>query len=310
MSRRISRTSLPVSPVASARSAKTSIRWRTVGYGDDGIEHWGEPIAQFLQPFQKILHDCDFTGVPFPSRKLEAHLKQRGIAVRLRPRLESESPTELLEDLLGENLKITGDPWGGELPGLSGVSTTAKLRLGRFTEVKMRLEFAEKFLSRWSREIELRKKVDERHRKNNADKMQSAKADRKVPEASQQQEQAKHKKWHDEFVGQIANAVESRLLFCRDRFLVHQGNVFFIDRKWWHSRGDTLAVAYSVIKAGIPVVWCQTTEARRGWMASDIVAWADRTLKLQITNPTFDVHRLEAARFALARQNPQLGKLR
>jgi hypothetical protein len=278
----------------------SKIRWKKIGEGDDFIseDDWSQPISDYPNLLQ-IVNICESEEQSFPDVELTKHLKSFDIYAEIRSL--PVCTEDLLEDILGENFCVSSESWGGESPGQSGFYRTAKIRIGRFREIRRRLAAAEKFITVWSNNVEL--KINSTSQSVRPQLKAKIKSSSNPPQSTGTSQEIKQQKWQKEIVEKIIEAIRDKKVYCRLNFLVYDGIVFFLDTSWWHSTGDTQGVADVLIGQGLPLIKCNVIETQRGWIPhfsrrkeeEDGLGWNEPTLKVEVSDKNFDATKLAKA---------------
>ena len=272
----------------------TTKKYRIVGQGDDVINDWHTPLADYHLLINALAH-CEEIGVEFPIRELISFLIQRGYGVKDSGSYSISSAEDLFEALIHPHFRISNEAWGGDSPGRSGLYKTAYLELGHTKEIRKILKESEQFMIDW---LEL-SEVDKPHN------ILIIKVDSFTKQATQENNETeiRRQQWEDSLFNQVESAVKGNQELTRLNYLVFQGVIFYLNRSWWHSLGGSVEnVTKKLRSAGFQVVDIEVISTQIGWIPyfarhkeeEPNLGWDEKTIKLNC--PKEWVKQLDTAR--------------
>jgi hypothetical protein len=237
---------------------KTSKKHRIVGLGDDVIDDWRSPLADYNLLINSLAH-CDEVGIDFPIKDLTTFLIKRGFDLKESDSYSILSSEDMFEAILNPHLRISNEGWGGDSPGRSGVYKTAYLELGHTREIRKILKQAEKFMVNWIESTSDKKARNSLAIKTNVVTKQNTQNDNETEIRRQQ--------WEDDLFNQLEIAVKRNQRLIRLNYLVFQGVIFYLDRSWWHSLvGSVKNVTNRLRTAGFKVIDVEVISTKIGWI--------------------------------------------
>jgi DNA-dependent RNA polymerase auxiliary subunit epsilon len=189
----------------------TSKKYKIVGQGDDVINDWHTPLADYHLLINALAY-CEETGVEFPIRELISFLIQRGYGVKDSGSYSISSTEDLFEALIHPHFRISNEAWGGDSPGRSGHYKTAYLELGHTKEIRKILKEAEQFMIDWLES-------------SDANKLYSASilnTDSFTKQATQENNgtEIRRQQWEDSLFNQVEIAVKGNQQLTRLNYFV------------------------------------------------------------------------------------------
>jgi hypothetical protein len=258
----------------------TSKKYKIVGQGDDVINDWHTPLADYHLLINALAH-CEEIGVEFPIQELISLLTQRGYGVKDSGPYSISSTEDLFEVLLHPHLSIRNEAWGGDSPGRSGVYKTAFLELGHTKHIRKILKESEQFIINWIESSEI----------NTPQNTSIIKTDSVAKQITQENNETEilRQQWEDRLFNQVEIAVRENQKLIRLNYFVFQGVIFYLNRSWWHSLGGSVEnVTNRLRSAGFQVVDIEVISTQIGWIPYFArhkeeelnLGWNEKTIKI------------------------------